>query len=432
MEHLRLNETNFPSEIFKRVKETLEAVNNFFPEITHLPVILSGAAVFLYQYDLWKRGVSISDWRAPTDLDLVVFPTDLDSKIVSNGFDLNNRVRETRFGFNYVNSIWESRQEEHRFEIPVDLMMVLNTLFPENNQFFPNQLYSFPDVFGNKLYREIEIDGAQFRLASPTLILFYKITQMREGIADNGTVKQDLADIKRLHEMGLFNDEDLNTQLDILTYGNGDVRKKIIEELNRLTGGNYQFIDFVYESNQDPVLWVDHLSSLADILNRAFGEGNWVFSNGTALFLHGLTQGRLRIPTDIDIFINPEGLNSFPQNFFDVPFGIIGHCGGVTIGGIEYLDPQLRGFIRGPNGKSVKVDIIGESHIRKGQEELTTTWDQVRANSDRVELSVNGNNFSFPVMGLSLLREIKKFLKRLPPKTDLEDLSLIELLERNS
>ncbi len=386
------------------------------------PTISSGAAVFLYQL----AGKHQENLRLPTDLDLLVSAQDWHKAVEAQqdlGLILNNESRRTKWGFVYHNPILEGSGF-----LPTDVMFCLNTEFPHNVPFFGNEIYTFPDPRRNNLVRAVEINGRTYTVASPTLIMFYKIIQMREGESDNGSVKQDGKDMERLHRWGLFNNEDLNRELNILTYGDDQLRRQIIERLNELLGSNYSYLEL-----ERPLLPLDSLigffQGLTNTLNEALGERRWCFSNGTALFFYSLLPheaGKMRWPTDIDIFFLDEDRLLKPEVlFFYTGFGRVKKIeDSIKVHGIDYQAPQLRGRLLLPNGQGIKVDVIARSIMKKGERRKKVTAAEVEQSLTVVEM----NGTTIPLMGLSLIKDIKKFEHRPLPKQDEEDLRLIELL----
>lgn len=386
------------------------------------PAISYGAAVFLYQLASERQG----NPRLITDLDLLVSPQEWLKAFESQqqlGLRLTNVSRRTTWGFSYHNPILEGEGD-----LPIDVMSCLNTEFPATAPFFGGEIYTFPDPRINNLLRTVEINGRTYTVASPTLVMFYKITQMREGISDNGSVKQDSQDIEKLHQLDLFNNEDLNRELNILTYGDDQLRRQIIEQLNRIVGGDYSYLEL-----ERPPLSLESLigffQELTNTFNEALGQGRWCFSNGTALFFYSLLLGdadEIRWPTDIDIFFLDEDRLLEPERlFFNTGFGRIQKViEPVSVYGISYQAPQLRGRLLLPNGQGIKVDIIARSIMIKNGSTKEVSPKQV-------EISLtdfNINDSTFLLMGLNLIAEIKEFEGRPPPKMDMEDLKLISRL----
>ena len=114
-------------------------------------------------------------------------------------------------------------------------MANLNTLYPKDHQFLPGELYTFPDFsLFPILTRKMVLGERKYTLASPGYVLFYKITQMRNGPSDNGTIKQDWGDIRRILSLGIISPENLNHELYILTYGDDSLRKHILAAINNI------------------------------------------------------------------------------------------------------------------------------------------------------------------------------------------------------
>lgn len=408
-----------PQEILAKTDSRLQQLKEV-GQIEKPPVILSGSAVFLYQLAFGSDSVN----RIPTDLDVVVCEEDF-SKILEKAEDLGlilkSEPRITKWGVSYHNFLLEGEGD-----FPVDVMRRLNTYFPESANFFPQELYTFPDFFEfPQLLRVLQINGNQYYLASPTYILFYKLTQMRQGASDNGTIKDDRQDIQRIFALGVVTPEELNSELNILCYGDNKLRRMMIESLSKLAGQSIPFIELPPEELpfEDQI---QRLITLTPQLDQIFGEGNWCFSNGTALGIYSFLGGKRRPITDIDVFYLGKGNigDIFPQSFFNKPFGRLKYDPNeVSAHGILYCEPQLRGTIY-LNGIPFNVDIINRSRMKKRNGELTITPEKVREGL----VVING----IPLMHPKLIEQIKKFSNRKPPKTDPEDLNLIRELLSSS
>lgn len=384
------------------------------------PIILSGAGVYVYQL---ANGEIID--RVPTDLDLVLqtdedFQRAIDSSIYLSLY-VRNQSRVTRWGMIYHNVLLEGEGD-----FPVDLMRYLNTLFPKNHESFPLELYTFPDFYiFPQLTRQVAVNNNLYTLASPAYIVFYKLTQMRNGLSDNGTVKQDLEDIRRLHRLGLLTSENLNPEFNILCYGNDELRKRLLNKLSEIIGEEIPFVP-IEVKQQNFEEQINGLIQFTSILDSVFGEGNWCFSNGTALALHAANRGFERKITDVDIFYFGGQLEDvFPSNFFHIPFGRLCYDPNPHfVHGINYLAPQLKGRIflgEVPYG----IDIIARSEMEKDGQ--TMIIDVKKARGSCINLPFG--DLVVPVMGLDLIKEIKAFSFRPEPKTDREDLELIELIK---
>ncbi len=116
-------------------------------------------------------------------------------------------------------------------------------------------------------------------------------------------------------------------------------------------------------------------------------------------------------------------MKSFLKFFFNIPFGRVRLVREpLNIHGIAYLAPQLKGRVFLLGGYPIDVDIISRSEmIKLGDGEVMTIKGSTVKESMREIVDM-------PVMDLELIRAIKKFSLRPPPKTDPSDLKLIDQL----